>query len=705
MEDVGSRPNKKRRINDASTSNHADISATHGLQSGKLMALQRSRELLPIWPGKDAIVDAVKHSDSVVIIGEPGSGKTTQVPQYLLDAGLISPEGLIAVTQPRKVAATTIAARVAQERNAKLGSEVGYAIRFDDQSSPETRIKFYTDGMLLREMLNDSQLKRCDVVIVDEAHERTLRTDVLLANLKRIQKARSAEPNDKKEGKRKERWERRPLKIIVMSASLQAERFSRYLNNAPVLYVKGRQHPVRLFYSKTSQEDYLDSALRTFFQIHYEKEPGDVLIFLPGQEDIENLASTIKLYAAQRPMDSLDVAVRPLYAALPVAKQHEAFYKAPQNTRKCVLATNIAETSVTIPNIRFVIDCGLCNEKRYLAPEKGPGIERLSPTEISQSSAIQRAGRAGRDGPGKCFRLYTEQTYKQLLPAQIPEIKRCDLNFAILQQKSFGYDIEEMDLMDKPELNAVKASKTILKILGAVNQQFEITSVGKLMAKLPLEPHLARALLQSKENGCTKEVISIVSILSASSKVFYDLPNNEDREAAFQARSKFHHPSGDHLTLLNVFRAYDEISEGVKSSSSSNGQNGIGRGERKEWCRRQFLNERALAEATRIRDQLERACQQASIDPKQSCGDAHEPVLKSLFRGLVHHTALKQLDGSYKAGELPIKIHPSSVLCDKKPTGLMYEELVLTSFHYARCVSAFPPAWQMEWSDSLRKSL
>ncbi|KAG8794377.1 putative ATP-dependent RNA helicase dhr2, partial [Serendipita sp. 399] len=409
-------------------------------------------------PGRDAIVNAVKNNESVVIIGEPGSGKTTQVPQYLLDAGLVAAQGLIAVTQPRKVAATTIAARVAAERSTQVGSEVGYAIRFDDTSSPHTRIKFYTDGMLLREMLNDPQLKKCDVVIVDEAHERTLRTDVLLANLKRIQKTRGSASTsasaEQSNGKRSERRDRRPLKIIVMSASLQAERFSNYLGGAPILYVKGRQHPVKLYFSKEHQDDYLDSALRTFFQIHDEKEQGDVLIFLPGQEDIEGLASTIRLYANQQPPDRLQVLVRPLYAALSVAKQHEAFLKAPPNTRKCVLATNIAETSVTIPGIRFVIDTGLCNEKRYLTANKGPGVERLAVSAISKSSAIQRAGRAGRDGPGKCFRLYTEASYQELEPSPLPEVKRCDLTFAVLQQQSFGYDIEHLDLMDQPALSS-----------------------------------------------------------------------------------------------------------------------------------------------------------------------------------------------------------------------------------------------------------
>ncbi|KAG8761724.1 putative ATP-dependent RNA helicase dhr2 [Serendipita sp. 396] len=687
MDNPSEPPRKKRKTGDTykfapvsngqAGRNGNDLDATSkGTPSSKqpTTALAKSRKLLPIWPGKDAIVDAVRNNDSVVIIGEPGSGKTTQVPQYLLDAGLVPAHGLIAVTQPRKVAATTIASRVAAERSAQLGVEVGYAIRFDDTSSPQTRIKFYTDGMLLREMLNDSHLKKCDIVIVDEAHERTLRTDVLLANLKRIQKARNTTSEDQANGKRSERWDKRPLKIIVMSASLQAERFSKYLGGAPILYVKGRQHPVKLYFSKEHQDDYLDSAFRTFYQIHDEKEPGDVLIFLPGQEDIESLASTIKLYASQRPPDSLQVLVRPLYAALPVAKQHEAFLKAPLNTRKCVLATNIAETSVTIPGVRFVIDTGLCNEKRYFAVAKGPGIERLAASEISKSSAIQRAGRAGRDGPGKCFRLYTEESYQKLNPSPLPEIKRCDLTFAVLQQYSVGFDIENLDLMDQPELSAVKASKLILLMLGALDQSRAVTSVGKAMAKLPLEPHLARALIESKAEGCTKEIVDIVSILSASSKVFFD-PPADDRQAAQEARSKFLHPSGDHLTLLNVFRAFDEICshsvEPASKETTTNGLNpGFSKSERKDWCRRQFVNERALSESIRIRDQIKRSCQQSGMDPNLSCGENPEPILKSLFRGLVHKIALRQADDSYKnVAQLVIShIH---LLCGDSPKYLL----------------------------------
>lgn len=716
-EESPQRPQKKRKhlngLNTGLDTNlKAEIKSEH-LQNGSGGAsssrkidpeIAKSQEQLPIWPGKDAIVEAVRKNGSVVIIGEPGSGKTTQVPQFLLDAGIIAASGIIAITQPRKVAATTIARRVANERGVKVGDEVGYAVRFDDSSSSSTRIKFYTDGMLLREMLNDPHLSKCDVVIVDEAHERTVRTDVLLANLIRLQKERNGHGPPSSKGK--ETAARRPLKIIVMSASLQAERFSKYLAGAPILYVKGRQHPVKIYYTKEAQEDYLDSALRTFFQIHDEKESGDVLIFLPGQENIESLASTIRLYAKQRQSEGLKILVRPLYAALALQQQFRAFDPAPPNTRKCVIATNIAETSVTIPGIKFVIDCGLCNEKRYLAQSKGSGIERLSEVEISRSSAVQRAGRAGREGPGKCFRLYTEEAYKKLLPAPLPEIKRCDLKFAMLQQKSFGQDLENINFMDPPDRAAVISAHHTLVLLGALDQKSAITPTGRAMAKLPLEPSHARALIESQNQGCVKEMINIVSLLSASAVVFLDFSTSEEREAALAARSKFFHRSGDHMTLLNVFRAFDDIgtNNGGDDTSDDEGQAPLGKMDRKSWCKKQHINDRALIEAVKIRGQLQKSCIGAGMDINLSSGDDSEPVLRSLCRGLFHNTAIKRADGSYKSANMVIKVHPASVLSDKKPSAIMYEELVLTTFPYARYVSTIAPSWLMENSSSLQQT-
>ncbi|KAJ7134299.1 P-loop containing nucleoside triphosphate hydrolase protein [Mycena epipterygia] len=328
--------------------------------------LQEQRRQLPIAMGRDALVQEIKANDVTVLLGETGSGKTTQVPQYLLEAGVAGSSGLIAITQPRKVAATTLAARVSVEQGTPLGGLVGYAVRFDERCGPDTRIKYMTDGMLTRELLGDPLLSKYSVVVVDEAHERTLRTDLLLANLKRILRERNGDAKGK--GK-----EKNPLKVVIMSATLDAEKFSQFFSNAKIIYVKGRQHLVKIYHSAHGQTDYVDAALRTFFQIHIDQPPGDVLIFLPGQEDIESLEKSVALFARQLPADQAEVLVLPMFAALQGAQLGRIFAATPRGARKCILATNIAETSITIPGVRYVIDTGKSKEKRYLAGSSGGG--------------------------------------------------------------------------------------------------------------------------------------------------------------------------------------------------------------------------------------------------------------------------------------------------------------------------------------------
>ncbi|KAI0794894.1 P-loop containing nucleoside triphosphate hydrolase protein [Abortiporus biennis] len=652
--------------------------------SGKPFSIQEQRNQLPIAKGKEALINELRENDVTVLVGETGSGKTTQVPQYILEAGLTG-TGMIAVTQPRKVAATSLATRVATEKNVSVGDLVGYSVRFDEASSSSTKIKYVTDGMLIRELLMDSTLSRYSVIIVDEAHERTLRTDLLLSNLKRIQKERNVASGDSGGKKGKEPASKlNPLKVIIMSATLDAEKFSKFYGNAKILYVQGRQHPVTIYHTATSQPDYVDSALRTFFQIHTDQPPGDVLIFLPGQEDIENLEKSIKLYANQLPKDAPGVAVYPMYAALPASQQTSVFSPAPQGMRKCILATNIAETSITIPGIKFVIDTGKCKEKRYISRDAGSGFDTLLTRDITQSSALQRAGRAGREGHGFCFRLYTEDAFKSMPLSAEPEIRRCTLTSSILQLKCLGQDLEELDFMDKPDPDSIGSAFAILYLLGAIDDAKKLTKLGKQMAFFPLEPPLARSLMASVEHGCTKEVIDIVSILSASSKLFYD--NSDNRESAAEIRRKFRHGSGDHMTVLNVLRSYEEMC----ASQSKSG--------RREWCRSQMLNERCLIEALDIKAQLRNACERQEIDYNVTCGDAEQPVLKSLIRGLVHQSAFLQADGSYKQimGPSIVKIHPGSSLSDKKVPAIIYDELIYTTNIYARGVSSVPRSFIAE---------
>ncbi|KAI0345694.1 P-loop containing nucleoside triphosphate hydrolase protein [Trametopsis cervina] len=651
-----------------------------GAKAGEWSSIQEQRQSLPIAQGRDALIQEIADNDVIVLVGETGSGKTTQVPQYILESGLAQ-HGMIAVTQPRRVAATSLASRVAAERNTEVGKLVGYSVRFDEASSDLTRIKYVTDGMLVRELLSDSLLSRYSVVIVDEAHERTLRTDILMANLKTIQTKRNV-PRDRK-GKGPA-TALSPLKIVIMSATLDAEKFSAFYNHAKILYVQGRQHPVTIYHTSISQTDYLDSALRTFFQIHTDQPPGDVLIFLPGQDDIEGLTSSIQMYANRLPQTAPGVLICPLYAALPQNQQAKIFSPTPKGMRKCILSTNIAETSITISGVKYVIDSGKFKEKRYIARSGGSGFDTLLTQDITKSSAMQRAGRAGREGPGFCFRLYTEEAFQAMSLSAEPEIRRCTLTASLLQLKCLGQDLEELDFMDKPDQESVLSALATLYILGALDDKKNLTQNGRDMAFLPVEPCFARVVLAAKEVGCVREILDIISVLSSSSKLFHDSP--DQRGAAYDARQKFYHPSGDHLTILNIIRAYDEIS--ITESNAG----------KKDWCQKAFLNSRCLVEATAIRTQLREVCERMHIDWKTSCGDNEQPILKSLVRGLVQNCAFLQPDGSYKQvmGPSVVKIHLSSVLCDKKVPAIIYDELVYTTNIYARGVSAVPRSFIAE---------
>ncbi|KAJ3282158.1 putative ATP-dependent RNA helicase dhr2 [Rhizoclosmatium sp. JEL0117] len=364
--------------------------------------LVAARNALPIAKERDNIIKAIRDARALVIVGETGSGKTTQLPQFLYDAGFAK-KGMIAITQPRRVAASSIARRVAQEVGVQLGNEVGYSVRFDDKTSHNTKIKYMTDGMLLRELLGDKLLSKYSVIILDEAHERTLRTDVLFGMVKGIQKVRQ------------------DLKIIVMSATLDAERFASYFDGAQTLFIPGRQFPVRVFNAIDRQEDYVDAALVATFQLHVDEPPGDILVFLTGQEEIETIEKLLKEHIHELPPEAMQLLICPLFAAQPAAQQQKVFLPAPPGTRKVILATNVAETSITISGIRYIVDTGMAKVRAF---NPKLGIESLAVVPISKASAMQRLGRAGREAPGCCYRLYTEEGFNSLAQVSEPEILR-----------------------------------------------------------------------------------------------------------------------------------------------------------------------------------------------------------------------------------------------------------------------------------------
>ncbi|KAJ7189738.1 P-loop containing nucleoside triphosphate hydrolase protein [Mycena haematopus] len=384
------------------------------------------------------------------------------------------------------------------------------------------------------------------------------------------------------------------------------------------------------------------------------------------------------------------------------------FAATPRGSRKCILATNIAETSITIPGVRYVIDTGKSKEKRYLAGHTGGGLDTLMTRDITQSSAMQRAGRAGREGPGFCYRLYTEEAFVAMAPSAEPEILRCSLAQAILQLLCLGQDIQELDLMDTPDVDAISSALRTLFLLGALDSHRALTPLGRAMASFPLEPQHARAVIASKELACTAEVLDIVSLLAASSKLFIDA--TDKRAEIAEARRALVHPAGDHLTLLNAVRAY----RAAGTDEEKDEKEKVGRGARREWARAHFVNERTLKEANAIRDQLRVSCTRADIDWRTSCGEREEPVLLSLAHGLAQNAALIAPDGSYKqimgqsVGDLlvvrrlssyfnwrmqVVKIHPGSSMADRKVPAIIYDELVYTNQIYARGVSSIPKSF------------
>jgi ATP-dependent RNA helicase DHX8/PRP22 len=589
------------------------------------------------------------------------------------------------------------------------GGTVGYSIRFEDCTSARTRLKFCTDGMLLREALLDARLSRYSVVVIDEAHERTVHTDVLLGLLRRVMDARP-------EG----------FRLVVMSATLDADAFADFFGGARAVYVQGRQYPVQVLYTPEPEEDYLDAAMLTVLQVHAEEAPGDVLVFLTGQEEIDALSRLLAERAATLPPvrggdAASSLLIAPLYAALPPEQQMTVFEPAPAGVRKVILATNIAETSLTIAGVRYVIDPGLSKQRAF---NPRSGVDTLAVAPISRAAARQRAGRAGREAPGKCFRLYTEDAFHATLPAVTrPEILRANLGGVVLQLKALGVDdVLSFPLLDPPPRAALVRSLELLYALGALDDAGKMTRVGDAMARFPLEPMAAKALLAAQAEGCSEDVVAALAMLSAESVFF--TPRDKEREAR-AARARFASPDGDHATLLRVLAGF----RGAPARS------------RHGWCRDHFVNARALSRAADVAEQLRRGVAAAGVPLRAvaaggapdgaSFGEDTAPLRRALTAGFflqarpsthalcpfpTHasshachragrvypcaQVARRQPDGSYRtlAGSQTVHLHPSSVMFGRAPPAecILYNELVRTSKLYVRDVSVVEPAWLPE---------
>ncbi|XP_031286935.1 probable pre-mRNA-splicing factor ATP-dependent RNA helicase DEAH5 [Pistacia vera] len=527
------------------------------------LSIQDQRQSLPIYKLKKELIQAVHDNQVLVVIGETGSGKTTQVTQYLAEAGYTT-RGKIGCTQPRRVAAMSVAKRVAEEFGCRLGEEVGYAIRFEDCTGPDTVIKYMTDGMLLREILIDDNLSQYSVVMLDEAHERTIHTDVLFGLLKQLVK-------------------RRPdLRLIVTSATLDAEKFSGYFFNCNIFTIPGRTFPVEILYTKQPESDYLDASLITVLQIHLTEPEGDILLFLTGQEEIDFACQSLYERMKGLGKNVPELIILPVYSALPSEMQSRIFDPAPPGKRKVVVATNIAEASLTIDGIFYVIDPGFAKQNVYNPKQ---GLDSLVITPISQASAKQRAGRAGRTGPGKCYRLYTESAYRnEMSPTSIPEIQRINLGFTTLTMKAMGInDLLSFDFMDPPSPQALISAMEQLYSLGALDEEGLLTKLGRKMAEFPLDPPLSKMLLASVDLGCSDEILTIIAMIQTGN-IFYR--PREKQAQADQKRAKFFQPEGDHLTLLAVYEAWK-----AKNFSGP-------------WCFENFVQSRSLRRAQDVRKQL-----------------------------------------------------------------------------------------------------
>ncbi|KAF6752395.1 pre-mRNA-splicing factor ATP-dependent RNA helicase PRP43 [Ephemerocybe angulata] len=648
----------------------------HSAQYRKIL---EARKKLPVYNQMDEFMKIFSENQVIVMVGETGSGKTTQIPQFVAFSDLPHTKNkMVACTQPRRVAAMSVAKRVADEMDVELGRQVGYSIRFEDMTEPGTTfLKYMTDGMLLREAMNDPDLSRYSTIILDEAHERTLATDILMGLLKNVAKKRP------------------DLKVIIMSATLDALKFQKYFSirsnaPAPLFKVPGRTHPVEVFYTQEPEPDYVEAAIRTVLMIHRAEDPGDILLFLTGEEEIEDACRKIKLEADdlvnQDPESVGPISCIPLYSSLPPAQQQRIFDAPPKSTvpngppgRKVVVSTNIAETSLTIDGIVYVVDPGFSKQKVYNPRIR---VESLLVSPISKASAQQRAGRAGRTRPGKCFRLYTEKDFMQELEEQTyPEILRSNLANTVLELVKLGIkDLVRFDYVDAPAPETLMRALELLNYLAALDDEGNLTPLGAMMADFPLDPQLAKMLIVSPEFKCSNEILTITAMMSW----FVALPSYFVRREADAAKAKLTVPDGDHLTLLNVYNEYS--------------QNRYD----KNWAWNNYLNQRALLQADNVRNQLQRSMERFEID-SISVSDTkklYQYVRQALVNGFFMQVAHREGEkGSYMTvkDNQVVALHPSCGL-EGQPEWVLFNEFVLTTRPYIRTVSEIKPEWLLEYA-------
>ncbi|CAG9584121.1 putative RNA helicase [Leishmania major strain Friedlin] len=677
---------------------------------------------LPVTEAWASIVRMIRKNQAVIVVGETGSGKTTQIPQYVWDDILSKRPGagIVGCTQPRRVAAVSIARHVARQRGGKVGGEVAYAVRFDDTCTSATRIKFLTDGILLREIQADPVLSKYGCIILDEAHERTLHGDVLFGLLKAI--ARQREDS---------------LKIVVMSATLNAEHFSKFWWNAPIGVVHGRMFPVTIMHTVEPQADYVEAAISTILLIHHTEPPGDILCFLTGQEEVEDAKRILLERMKLLPNDVPDFSVLTLYAAMPYEQQLLVFEPNLNEQRKVILATNIAETSITVEGIRYVVDSGVVKAKYYNSKS---GMEMLTEVDISRAQATQRTGRAGRVAAGKCYRLYTANAFENLSENTIPEIRRSSLLSVVLQMKSLHiHNILAFEFMDMPRPRAVAKAEETLMLLQALDKAGHITALGARLTDFPIEPMPAMVLLAAKALGVAREAVIVIA-MSSTDNLF--LTSREFKEAADRCRAAFAKSAGDHATLLSIYQAYCHSP----------------RDQRKTWCESNAMSHRQMLKVEDVITQLQCILEEKSdsellakiipaslrylragaggdlstqlhkrprgeiVDDTNDLLERYEELRhgggglstgaterkgklldaellrRALCFGYFLNAAFYNAKlGMYQTivGQLPVYIHPSSVLFThrKKPALVIFNSVVRTTKRYMKDVSVVQEEW------------
>jgi len=608
---------------------------------------------LPISAKREEIAKAIASHQVVIVCGETGSGKTTQLPKICLDLGR-GIHGLIGHTQPRRIAARATASRIAQELKTELGSAVGYKIRFTDRVGPRSYIKIMTDGILLAETQGDRELRRYDTLIIDEAHERNLNVDFLLGYIKQL-------------------LPRRPeLKLIVTSATIDAARFSKHFDSAPVIEVSGRLYPVEVRYHpfESEDDDYdLNQAISDAADELAREGQGDVLVFLPGEREIREAAETLRKHHPPH------TEILPLFARL-TAEEQERVFK-PHGGRRIVLATNVAETSLTVPGIRYVVDTGLARIKRYSYRNK---VEQLRVENISQASAKQRAGRCGRVASGVCIRLYAEDEFNLRPAFTDPEVLRSSLASVILRMKSLGLGtVEEFPFIDPPSPKAIQDGYALLSELGAVDDANELTEIGRQLAKLPIDPRIGRMVLAAKSENALGEVLVIAAALSVQD------PRQRPSEraaAADEAQKQFNDEKSDFLSWIKLWKFFEETLAHRKSSRKLH-----------EVCREHFLSFNRMREWRDIHGQLKELVAELGWRVSETPA-TYQQVHRALLAGLLGNIGMKTEDGNYLGARgIRFWVHPGSGVGRKAGRWVMAAELTETTRLYARCVANIDVEW------------